>query len=711
MTKLPNKSPSPKDVFALAVAAHRDGRAAEAERLYEAVLAGDGRHPGALHLLGVLRARQGRLAEAIELMQRALKRNPRSAELHGDLGVALEMEHRHEEAIGHYRRALRLQSGNAQTHCNLGNALQALERHAAAVSEFERALALAPDFAEAHNNLGASLLALGQGAAAVPHLERAIALKPHFAEAHNNLANTLHALHRHEEALAQIRKALVINPDFAEANYNLGKFLKQHGKVEEAAASYKRALAAKPDLAEARLGLCLCQLPILYRDEAEIEVRRAAYETQLKALAADVAAGRASASLAQAAGSTQPFYLPYQGRNDRELQAIYGSMICQLMARRFPPAKLGPLAAASEPIRLGIVSGFFLNHSNWKIPIKGWLGQLDRRKFRLFGYYTATKRDGATAAAADLCDKFAEGRRPLEAWRATILADAPHVLLYPEIGMDPMAGQLAAQRLAPVQVNSWGHPNTSGFPTIDYFLSSDLMEPPEAQEHYTERLVRLPNLSIYYEPPDSPAVAVDRAELGLRGSATVYWSGQSLCKYLPQYDRVYPAIAREVGDCQFVFIEDAESAQITEAFRSRLGAAFAAHDMRAADHCVYLPRLDGGRFLAAIGQCDVFLDSIGWSGCNTTLESLAKALPIVTMPGALMRARHSTAILRMMGVTETIAGSLDDYIALAVRLARDVPWRRAISARIAERKHLLFRDGDCIVALEEFLSRVGRGTL
>ena len=94
--------------------------------------------------------------------------------------------------------------------------------------------------------------------------------------------------------------------------------------------------------------------------------------------------------------------------------------------------------------------------------------------------------------------------------------------------MDPISTQLAAQRLAPVQCNSWGHPDTSGFPTLDYYLSSDLMEPPDGQDHYTERLVRLPNLSVYYEPIDPSSASIARQDLGLRSTATVYWCAQSL---------------------------------------------------------------------------------------------------------------------------------------------------------------------------------------
>ena len=70
-----------------------------------------------------------------------------------------------------------------------------------------------------------------------------------------------------------------------------------------------------------------------------------------------------------------------------------------------------------------------------------------------------------------------------------------------------LAVNLAAQRLAPVQCSSWGHPETSGFPTIDYFLSSELMEPRNGKDHYSEELVLLPNLSVYLEPAEIPTQA------------------------------------------------------------------------------------------------------------------------------------------------------------------------------------------------------------
>ena len=160
-----------------------------------------------------------------------------------------------------------------------------------------------------------------------------------------------------------------------------------------------------------------------------------------------------------------------------------------------------------------------------------------------------------------------------------------------------------------------------------------------------------------------------REGLGIRDDASAFWSGQSLFKYLPEFDDVFVRIAIAAPRSHFVFIRHRSSPNVTEVFQGRLDRAFAAHGLSSADHCVFVDKLSQSEFVAAQGLCDVFLDSVGWSGCNSTLESLANDLPIVTMPGEQMRGRHSAAILQMMGVTDTIAQTLDDYVAMAARLA------------------------------------------
>src|SRR5581483_7699992 len=245
--------------------------------------------------------------------------------------------------------------------------------------------------------------------------------------------------------------------------------------------------------------------------------------------------------------------------------------------------------APGVPVKVGVVGGFFWHNPVWHILTRGWLTQIDRRRFKLYGYHTAIGEDAETKSAASTCDRFVPGPLLPERWRATIAEDAPHVLIFPDVVNDAVSATLAALRSAPVQCAAWRHPDTSGFPTIDYMLSSDLMEPPDGQDHYTEKLVRLPNLSIYYEPADAAPMTLSRAELGLRPNAVVYWCGQPLYKFLPQFDQVFARIAQNVEGCQFAFIQYDRASEITDLFRQRLELAFAALGLSAADHVVVLP--------------------------------------------------------------------------------------------------------------------------
>jgi protein O-GlcNAc transferase len=650
----------------------------------------------------------GRTEQALASFDRAIALKPDYAEAHNNRGYALAVLARIEEALASFDQAIALRPDFAEAHNNRGNALRDLERIEAALASFDRVIALQPDFAEAHNNRGYVLARLMRIEDALASFDRAIALRPDYAEAHVNRGNALRDLARIEEALACFDRAIALQPDHADAHLNRGHALRDLGRIEDALTSFDRAVILAPDRAEVRFARCVAELPILYMNEPDIVVRRTAYERRLRELCGAGDDRADHARLAKGVGYSQPFYLPYQGYNDRNLQAMYGTFVCRIMAACYPPAAPAAPPTASEPVRVGFVSGFFREHSNWKLPIKGWLSQLDRRRFRVFGYHTAGREDSATKAAAAMCDRFVQGPLSVDRWRAEILADAPHVLIYPEVGMNDVAAMLAAQRLAAVQCNSWGHPETSGFPTLDYYLSSDLMEPPDAQDHYTERLVRLPNLSVYYEPADAPPASIERRDVGLRSTATVYWCCQSLYKYLPQFDEAFARIARAVGDCQFAFIQNAAS-HINGLFRQRLDRAFGALGLSVDDYCVFLPRLDWDGFIAATSQCHVFLDSIGWSGCNSTLESLSCDLPIVTMRAPLMRGRHSMAILHTMGVTETIAETIDDYVSIAVRLGLDAAWRSAVKARISTGKQRLYFDHACIAGLEQFLNTVVRG--
>jgi len=742
---LPKTQPlNVSQALARALKLHELGRLAEAERLYAAILVVRPDHFDALQMMALVKLAAGQPAEALRLVSaamaarkpspqillnhglilealkrydeavtsfdQALKLKSKYAEAHNNRGATLVTLGRGEEGLESCRKALAIKPDYVEAHYNAGTALRALGRYEEALKSFDRTLALRPNYFKAHNNRGAVLEGLKRYDEALANYDRALALAPDFTEARNNRGRILVGLDRAEEAIENFSTALSINPNDAEAWYQRGRHFLDVGRTSEAAADLARTLALRPNHAEARFAACFAELPVAYAEEGEIARQRVAYEQKLHALSVDVDAGILQGDPIKAIGTRHPFLLAYQGGDDRALQQIYGKMVSRIVARHYLPAPLPPPPALGEPIRVGIVSAFYYGHSNWKIPIKGWISQLDRCRFNVTGYHLGTLHDSQTDVAISLCDRFVHRTIDTDAWRREILADAPHVLIYPGLLMDASSLQLAAQRLAPVQCNSWGHPETSGLPTLDYFLSSDLMEPPGAEAYYSEKLVRLPNLSIYYEPVEREQVSVTREELGLRPGATVFWSGQSLFKYLPQHDDVFPRIALGSGNCQFVFLRHFGGANVTRVITERLDRAFAKYGLRAADYCVFLDRLSQSKFVAAIGQCDVFLDSIGWSGCNSALESLPQNLPIVTVAGPLMRGRHSAAILKMMGVTETIAETVEGYVFIAARLANNPAERQALRERMKAGEQKVYRDHACILALEDFLERAVRAT-
>ncbi len=242
-------------LFARAYAAHRDGRLADAERDYRAMLDADPVHTDALHLLGVLRHQQGHHEEAVDLVGRAVQLRPNDAGLQLNLGNALKALGRLDGAIERFRNALSLAPEFALAHYNLGNAYALAGRHEDAVDAFERSLRLQPNDASTYNNLGNALHAIGRGSEAISAFSRALALRPGHAGAHNNLGMALAALGRADEAIDQFRAALAAQPNYVAAHFNLGNTLDAVGRHGQACAAFEAALALQSAFPPALLGL------------------------------------------------------------------------------------------------------------------------------------------------------------------------------------------------------------------------------------------------------------------------------------------------------------------------------------------------------------------------------------------------------------------------------------------------------------------------
>jgi len=128
----------------------------------------------------------------------------------------------------------------------------------------------------------------------------------------------------------------------------------------------------------------------------------------------------------------------------------------------------------------------------------------------------------------------------------------------------------------------------------------------------------------------------------------------------------------------------------------------------AADRVIFLPYMTHGAYLRLNRLCDVMLDTVHWSGGNTSLDALAGGLPVVTLPGGLMRGRQSMGMLRMLGAQDLVAADAEEYVSRAVEMGRDRERRDAASAVISGNLERLFDREEPVAAFNDFLERAAR---
>jgi len=678
------------------------------------------------YLLGLVLEKTDNIPQAIRAYQEATTFNPKFFDAYNNLGNLLLKTGKIEQAQSAYCKAIDAKPNHFGSHLNLGNILLSQQKIEEAIASYQTALQLSPNNPDIlcnlgvayqeQNNLFQSYLCLGDAYYFQEKYEEALieyqkALKNNIGNVtfYLRLANCYKALGQYEKAIEVCRESLLIYPTAVNLYQHLILLLQEFGRTEEAIDVASEGLLLLPEDLSLRL-VKLLTLPILYESHEEIDFYRNRFSQGLEDLISSTLLENPQAldNALKGIGNHTNFYLQYQGKNDRELQKKYGQFVYRIMETKYPQwvenLPMPPLSRNGK-IRLGFVSDSMRSDGTGKLFL-GWLRNLNKQKFEVYCYYTYNLRDQLTNQFQFFSDAFYYLPNHLEAICRQILSDRLHILVFPAIGMTPLITQLAGLRLAPIQCTTWAHPVTSGSPTVDYFLSSDLMEPEDAQNYYSEQLIRLPKLAFYYPKPIIPDISKTRSDFRLREDAVVYLSCQSLSKYLPQYDYVFPEIAQRVTSAQFAFVSSHRSPHITQQFQHRLQKAFAQFGLQMDDYCVIVPRQTTIGYLNLMLVSDIFLDTFSYSGALTTLDAIACDLPIVTCPGELMRSRQSYAFLKILGVTETVAKNEIEYIEIAVRLALNPKWRDSIIQQMSQCHSSLYDDQSCIAALEEFYQRV-----
>ncbi|HKM70767.1 MAG TPA: tetratricopeptide repeat protein [Stellaceae bacterium] len=609
-----------------------------------------------------------RFAEAEAPLRRLLDLTPERAETHNDLGRVLATLNRFDEAGLSYRRAVAFKPDYPEAHFNLGSALQAQGRLDEAVKSYRLAIALKPDYPEAHFNLGRALHAQDRLDEAIKRYRRALAMKPDYPEAHMNLGTALGQQYRLADALASFRRALVLNPDLAEAHYNLGIALKLEEKLREAIDSFGRAVVLDPDNGRAlaawfRAKQQICDWSGYPQNETRVR----------SALASQPTPGTPFALLALSSTPQEQF--------DCARRAA-GMIVVPYAA-----ALARPQPRSSERIRLGYLSEDFRQHPV-AVLIAGLIEHHDRRHFEVIGYsYGQDDRSAMRARLAGAFDRFVDVRNmPYRRVAELIHADVVHIL----IDLTGLTGSCRTEALAcrpaPIQVNYLGYPGTMGADFIDYIIVDLFVVPPDQQSFFSERLVHLPDC--YQCNDDKRAIAEltpSRGECGLPDAGFVFCCFNSSHKITPAFFDTWMRLLRGLPGSVLWLLDDNPWAKANLAREARTRGV-------PPGRLVFARRLPPPEHLARHRVADLFLDTLPYNAHTTASDALWAGLPVLTCSGDTFAGRVAGSLLRAVELGELVTTSLDEYEALALRLAHEPEVLARLRTPIAQNRltHPLF---------------------
>ena len=629
-----------------------------------------------------------------------IKKNPKSFVLYNLFGAVLSNQKNFDKAVINYKKSIEINPDYAEGHNNLGSALYKLGKFNEAIDSYQRAIKIKPNFTEAYNNLGLSFEDLGKFNEAIDSYQRAIKINPEYAEAYNNLGNVYDINEKVDEAILNYKKAIKINANFVEAYSNLGHLLKEIGKVDEARNCENKLLSLKPNDIGYRINITLSIIPVVSSVE-EINFHRNEYQKGLELL-------KKYQYLTEKPGdtiTTNFFHLGYHARENLELMKNTSDLFRQIIPNINYVSKNIDKQKKQKKIKVGFISEFLTKHTVGKL-FGGLIKNIDKKKFDIIIFHTyRTKKslikneiDSHSNKVINLSNRIKEQHEQVE-------KENLDIIFYPEIGMSPITYFLAFARLAPVQIVSWGHTETTGISTIDYFLSSTFFEPDKTKKKYSERLICLDQIPTYYEPHQNIGPMKNRSELKLPVNAKLYGCPQTLFKLHPDFDAILAEILLKDPKGYIVLVAGVEGQGKERFWSETLKKRWSKNFSVLNERVLFLERLSLLEFFSLCNCVDVLLDPLHFGGGYSFLLTTIVGTPSITMPGSHLRNNMTAGAYKQMKIlTPPIVKSSEEYVNLAIKLAYDSKKNRNLreEIKISANKYL-YKNIKTLKAFEQFL--------
>ena len=393
------------------------------------------------------------------------------------------------------------------------------------------------------------------------------------------------------------------------------------------------------------------------------------------------------------------FYLSYNDENNlpilenftRNISKLYPELNVQLNLK---------YSSLMSKIRIGFVSEFLTDHTIGKL-FSSLILDLDVNKFDVTVFHSSKTKNGYIKKLIDLKVRTVNLPLSLKDKIKVFENEKLDIVFYTDIGMSGDLYYLTFYRLAKFQINTWGHPETSGNNNIDYFLSNEMSESHDSSKYYSEKLIKFKNFNIYC---DVPKFNNKDFKYNFPQNNNIYFCPQTIFKLVPDFDEVLKGIIDLDQKALIFFIKDSYHHQY-KIFLQRLK-----NKKIDLDKIIFLDRLSQSEFIYLCGKSDVLLDPLYFGAGNSFMETFLYPAPLVTCPGTFLRSRLALGLYKQLNVQDApICKSTEDYVFKAVELSNNKKNNILIREQISEKGKFFFKNKNVLTEYENFFLNLMNG--
>ena len=319
----------------------------------------------------------------------------------------------------------------------------------------------------------------------------------------------------------------------------------------------------------------------------------------------------------------------------------------------------------NSKVRIGFASEYFTTHTIGKLYI-GLILKLNLEKFDIHIFHSKKTKQSflhSRFLEAEVNHNIKNHTLPENFKDKVNLIKNQNldILFFPEIGMSNEFYFLSYVRFCKNQITSWGHPMTTGNKSIDFFLSSKLLETSNSQKKYSEKLILSDFLPMYFYKP----ILKNKLKDEDLSKPNIYFCAQTLIKIHPNFDEILKKILQNDSKAKIIFIKDDQNI-----LAKKLIQRFKKTIPNNSERINFINKMKINDYIDYCGKASVLLDPLYFGAGNSFHESMYYGTPTVTMPTDNIKSRIVLGAYTQMEIKNApVVKSIDDYVGSAIEIA------------------------------------------